>query len=368
MSTKVISTTGILIGIVLLALAVPYYSTTTNQIEEDPLVTNLRGPGFKARVSFAPATGWNETTFNDEGWVAAPFPFPTTKDARWQPGAVLNGGTLFYRLRIPISNELLASGREIGFSPIYVSHENFSIFVDSQLVFTGGTKRQLWPTAVVTIPRGAVRDGYALVAIQAAMDADHIGIAHRGGVYVGPRDEIDLISVHGERAMGTYYLLPLLAKGSVFIVFALFFLFNPQQIRIFAFLMFAFFSALESLFCGDFFARDLGFSTTVTLLFASKTLATCALGYFWLLWFDAKTLVKSYLAASGGLVLFIGSASWQFAAKGVSWLPLSLFSATDVPLLVITVGALFLGTYRWRSSLEQRAMTVAIGSYLEHVR
>ena len=114
-----------------------------------------------------------------------------------------------------------------------------------------------------------------LVAVKAFVVAQDSGINHRGGLYLGPKSEIGRIHTAHDRVTVTYFMLNLFSKGSVFVVFALIFLYTRATPGFFYFLIYAIAVTADNLIVNP--EIPLPKHVQSPLYFQIKTLATYAL-------------------------------------------------------------------------------------------
>ncbi len=266
--------------------AVNYYSTTRIRIQRNELVTNLTKAGLTgaAMVGESPLCDgrecWTLASHDDSAWTSVRVPMALSKAVSTLPGyeGAKPSASVYYRLRIPVTAEQMRQKDEIAFTPVYINHTRFSIYLNGRLVAVGNGASNLGSTTNISLPRGDVVDGVASVVVKGSLENDLPGLASRADAYVGPKPLLDEIYVHAERANGTYHLLFLLSKGGIFVVFTLFFIFSTGQRGLYSFLVFAFFSTIENLFIGDFLWNALTDPTVLDAgLFMAKIIATNAL-------------------------------------------------------------------------------------------
>ncbi len=269
--------------LVLLAAGARRYSTLLEALMRDPLVTEWTGPA-PFRVGASPLCGATPC------WAQAETPagFEALDVPRVPLKAKFAGATpddrAWYRFPIVIPAALRAGREEVAFSPNWVVHRSYQIYVDGAWVGSGNGVDAagdiVYQKVVIPLPRVAVERGAALVAIAAEIGPADLGIQHLGKILVGPTVALGRLHVEAEYAMGSYYLLFLAAEGAVFVFFALFYLFAVTRPGFGTFVAYAFLSAAVHLSIGNFLEGILPFSARIWLYFLAKAGAASLLGLF----------------------------------------------------------------------------------------
>lgn len=343
----------------LFVVGVNYYSTTIFQIENHPLVTNLNSQGFLTRVYFgaSPCEGdapacFSSPKFDDSMWSTVKVPqvnlqnFPGYDHSHER-------GDIWYRFHVPVTDEQLASTEELAFTPIYVFHQRFRIWVDGRLVDAVSAGAQSSSVVKVPLPRENLLDRVAIVTIKASVSPAERGISHLRSLYVGPRSIIEQVHVLRERSVLTYFLLFLATKGSIFVVFTLFFLFGAEKRALFSFLIYSFFVTVENLLAGDFLAPYLELRYRYALYFGGKMAAIAALGTFAAIYvqaFRARGLLRRWHQVASLLVgLSVGEV---VITNNSGWVTTKLlFHLTNTILVIglgISLGLALLSLRQWR--------------------
>jgi hypothetical protein len=265
-----------------------YYSNTLSRLTSHPDVTNLASPVFSSRIKIgispecADTFGqkqecWILNDFDDSSWTIAGLP---KFDLRQQIGFKENVGknSIYYRLNIPIPPKLRASSDVISFSPGWVNHRFFQVFISGRQVFEGAGTTIKDALVVIPIPRQDRQKNTVEIVIKASLSNSDVGIHHHGGLYIGPKHVLDELYVSEERINTTYFLLILFSKGSVFIIFALFFFFTKAQRGFFHFLIYALCVTLENVIL--LAESYLDFNQRVLFYFTVKVIAVHALQRF----------------------------------------------------------------------------------------
>jgi hypothetical protein len=312
----------------------------------------------KARIAFgeSPRCGsldcWASPEFDDGAWTESVLPLSPNANIRSYPDYETGkqAGWMYYRLDLAIPEHLRLLKSEISFSPLYIQHQSFEVYLNGRLVFTGnGIGRG--QIANFPLPKSDIIDGRVKLTFKASVTPEDVGITHYASMLLGPKASLDDIYVHQERAQFTYFLLFLLTKGSIFVVFTLFFYFTRGQPGLVYFLIFAFFVTVENLFIGDFLATQLGLNIRVVLFYACKAIAVAGLLGFFINFFHAYRIGKAARVAS-----FLAVASVVGLAIDFGWGTKSvtygmLWNTTNGLLVTTILAAMVMGltdARRWR--------------------
>lgn len=264
-----------------------YYSKSIARITEHPQVVNLAAPTFAVKLRFGISPECDVGSSKQDCWIS-----PTFNDAEWSEVALpkfdiralggyrqaLDKEFVYYRMRVPVPYSLQQMKETIAFSPSWINHKRFQIFLNGRQVFEGDGTTVKEALVTLPIPKGDIREGVVSFVVKATMGNSDVGIRHHGGIYVGPKVVIDELHVSNERITVTYFLLILLSKGSVFVIFALFYFFTKGQRGFFDFLVYALCVTLENVFIMSEVLTD--FNMRVACYFLSKTIAIYALQRF----------------------------------------------------------------------------------------
>ena len=365
-----------------------YYSTTRVRIEKNPLVTNLTLQGFAAAVTIGtspncPTTSdaesgecWVRRDFDDSSWKQLRIPMPVDQDISSfeEYKTYPMSASVFYRMQVPITDALLSQPDEISFTPVYINHTKFSIFLNGRLVSTSNGAGALGGTVNIAIPRADIHNGKALIVVKGTMESELGGIASRAAAYVGPKALLDEIYVHSERANGTYHLLFLLSKGGIFVVFTLFFIFSTGQRGLYHFLVFAFFTTLENLFIGVFLVDFVSETARIATVFVSKTIAVNALLAYLATHFEVHQKAKILRSVGVTTLAIVGALVFDFGWGSKSVSIGQIFSVTNTFLGAAIAFGIILGgiTLRmWRREgfspaaiRNTRNLLIFLGAYL----
>jgi hypothetical protein len=333
-------------------------------MEHNPLVTNLTKTNFETKIKFGESPlcpsrqtqidCWVTGTFDDRSWQSVILPRVDIQKLRGDKKE--SSDWIYYRLKIPIADALLRSDTEISFTPTYILHKYFEIYLEGMLIYTsnGGLSRKITSSIVnVPLPRAAIQNNMATIVIKGRLAPDDFGIFHHGWLFLGPKYVLDEIQVHAERAAGTYYLLYLLSKGSIFIVFCLFFFFTNGQRGLFNFLVFGFFGTANDVFVGDFLNEYMSFPNQVLGNHLFKVLAAIGLMNFFAdfyqshrirMWLSVFSLISVSLIV--GLVY-----DYNWGTKSTTLATLT--KACNNILVIVLAFGLCVGTLYFRTWYKQ---------------
>jgi class 3 adenylate cyclase len=258
------------------------YSTLIEHIMLEPLVSEWQGPGL-FRVGRSPTCGdipcWMSASATPDEWAQLSFPHASLSRQ-------LRGGApsdhAYYRFPVTIPASLRDSGMVVGFSPNWVVHKRYDVYIDGAWVGAGnGTTPSgdiIYQKVVVTLPAAAVARGHAVVAIDAAIGPADLGIEHLGRILIGPATALNRLHVEAEYSMGSFYLLFLAAEGGILILFSLIHVLTKAREGFGFFVAYAFLMTTINLAIGNFLEGLIPFPVRVWLYFLAKALAAWALG------------------------------------------------------------------------------------------
>jgi len=335
-------------------VGVNWFSTTIKQIESDPLVSKLNAENFKVRVSFDSSPCF--------GAEAACFTSPSFDDSSWPELGLLRiplqqfpgykAGEVFYRFRVPVSESLINSGKPFAFTPLYMSHERWQVYVNGRLVdLAMGSGLSLTVSMVPLAPSDVV-DGFAQVTMKASASNSERGIFHVLSMFVGPRDTLNHSYMLQERAGRSYFLFYLLSKGSIFVAFTLFFFFSRDRRALFYYLIYAFFVTIENLIAGEFFS-NVDRLIRVPTFYMVKVTAFVALLSFFCEYFQAYRARRAVFILNSIFVAIIGGLCLDYSVGTQTIVGMTIFHTTSVILVVTLLVGLTFGVMalrRWRSS------------------
>lgn len=291
------------------ALAFQYYSTTSRRIGSGQNVFDLRQSGLITRISFesselcdrngtkTPCSALPE--FNDQAWQQTSLPLKNIRKLEDHAQGLKNQ-TVSYRMHVDIPEVLRDGKQEIAFTPFYVNHQRYYVYLNGRLVFASDGENLLGRTVVIPIPPEDAMAEKALITLIAKLEVQDEGIQHEAPIYIGPKKYLDEVYVAAERGNATYFLMFIISKGSVFIVFSLIFFFSRRQNAMFWFLMFAVCVTAEDLLQSVLVYGFLDLFQQVVLYFSVKS---CAIVFLFLAVSDflrvnlRGRLVRTFLAA-----------------------------------------------------------------------
>lgn len=274
--------------------AVYFYSNTIKFIERDPLVTNLTKAGVKTRIAFGESPGcmpavscWTDPDFDDSKWESVVLP---KTDIRNTDGYKNRKAveSIYYRTSIPVSQALLDSDTEIIYSTLFAGHRRYQVYVNGALVQEGQGLENMSVIFTIPILRKDVKNNFAQVTIRASAGPEERGIYNAHSAYIGPKRALQAVYNVSERVLQTYFLLFLLSKGSIFIVFALFFYFSIEKRALFHFLVYAFCVTAENLIASTILANHMQTWMRLPAYHALKAVALSSLLLFFMEYFQAS--------------------------------------------------------------------------------
>lgn len=266
----------------LFVLGTVRYSTLIESMLASPNVSEWAGPA-DFRLGTSPDCAghpcWVERDIARDGWEALDIPKVYLKE-KLRPS--VGQDLAYYRFAVTIPKGLQDSGDVVAFSPNWVVHKSFQIYVDGQWVGAGhGVTPSgdiVYQKVIVPLPQRAVANGSALVTIVAEVGPEDLGIQHLGKILVGPATTLGKLHVEAEFAMGSYYLLFMTAEGALCAFFGLFYLLARTRKGFGAFVVYAFLSTVIHLSIGNFLEGLVPLSTRIWLYFGAKAGATSVLG------------------------------------------------------------------------------------------
>lgn len=339
--------------------AVAYFSSTTRRMAENPLVVNLAKQPLMAHVAFgaSPRCGdaecWTNMGFDDRDWTTVSLPLDPDHNITSLPGYEqgLTAGVMYYRFNVAIPPPLADRDDEISLALVYIQHQSYRIFLNGRLVSTGNGIG-LGQFANISIPKEDIHRGQVEFVIRASVTKDDAGIATYTPLLLGPKRLLDSTYIHFERANITYPILFVLSKGSIFIIFALFFLYTKGQRGLFKFLIYAFSVTTENLYESQFFFADyMDVRVRVLCYFLTQTIAVIALAGFFLDYFQVIKHRRPYYIASTVMVALVLALTFDFGwgSRTVTYKMLwGLVNAYLVSTIVVALAIGILAIHLWR--------------------
>ena len=286
--TKVLAGLAAVAFILLFVAGSQYYATTLKQIVAAPLVFDLKDLPHETwlKVGQSPvcadAPCWVSASIdraNPDGWQEVAL--PQTELTPFFRGKNQTEEQAYYRFDVQMPSALVDSSEPIAFSPNWVVHGHYDIYLNRTLVQSGSGLTAsgdiLYQKVVVSVPRSYLHGNRLIVTIRGTLEPQAIGIQHFGKILVGPLSALNVIHIEAERAMGSYYLLFLVIKGGVFIIFALIFAFTRPLPGMGSFVVYAMAVSLENLAIGNFLEGRIPFDMRVVAYFTLKAVAATAL-------------------------------------------------------------------------------------------
>ena len=265
----------------LVAIGSQHYATTKDRIATAQHVSDLTMNEHVSAIKVGNSSCDEcELRGAGEGWQSIKLPM-TDLSSHF---ANHDNESVYYRWQVSIPEALLASDEAIAFTPGYIVHREYLVTVGGSVVAAGNGMSEtggiITNVAVISIPRTLVKDGIATIVVRGKVTPGALGIHHYGNVLLGPSQALATSHIQAEHAMGSYYLVFLASKGSVFLILSMFFLFTRPHPGLGAFLIFAGGVTLENFIIGNFLGDGFSFALKVPLYFACKAIAICGLWSF----------------------------------------------------------------------------------------
>ena len=275
-------TLGVALAILGFVFAVHFYSTTLQRIDSDPSVINLTKLNTQTAVKLVTQYECDSSDpdcmlskdFDDSQWEKIVLPRVQINSVR-EYAKYEKSGWAVYRSKVEIPENLRIVSEVIAYSPMYINHPEYSIYLDGSLVYAGNELKGSVP--VIPLPRSNWEvSGFVEITIVGKLQIGFSGLFHRGSVFLGPKSQVDNLTITKERNY-SYFLLFLFSKGSIFIVFCMFFFLSKNRRGLSYFLMFALFTALNALYEGGFLRNYLNVDYNILLYFSGNLIAYAAL-------------------------------------------------------------------------------------------
>jgi signal transduction histidine kinase/AmiR/NasT family two-component response regulator len=322
----------------LFVFATYFYASTLQRVRDDTRVTNISTSTALGRLAFgeSPRCGdhecWTDPAFDDSAWLAISLPLHPDRNIQTLPGYAQGraANAIYYRMRLTIPDSLMQSAEPISVALLYLQHRSYTVFLNARPVAAGGDAALV---ANVLIPKSEIHDGAVSLTIKASVAEEDVGLVARSPMLLGPSNLLHAVHAHTERAAGTYYLLFMLTKGTIFVVFSMFFAFTRSQNGLVQFLMFALFDTASYLFYGEFLRSYLSYPARVVSYFECKVAAEAMLLGYFLNFYGAGRLVGRKALAVTALVL-VGLAPFAAGIWTSKGLTLGLLFGVTNALLV----------------------------------
>ena len=284
---------------------------------------------------------WLSPNFNParHGFMAVTLP---RFNLRQHPlyAATVGQGSVRYLVMIDIP--VAWRGQALAFSPRYVGHRDFAVWVNgaqTMKVADGGQNDSL----TVDLPPNVTKLARVVVAIEGRLTAADEGVFHRSSLFVGPQTAVHQLAVAKIYGMENYYLLFLVGKGAIFLVFAMLFIAGGSDYRLGHFLVYALSVTVENLLIGDFLPPAFDLPLRVALCFPLKILGIAALAAF----FAGKGRYPSLVWRAGATATFVtvlAAADYAYGTKTVTiqW----LFAWVNAAMMTAVAGGLIAAWHR----------------------
>ena len=209
---------------------------------------------------------------------------------------------IVYRFVMDRSKFPVQSGSSMAFTPFYVNHRSYEIFVNGRALWerSGGLDASI-PIVPINPEDWSQQGSELVVEIRAKISSGDTGIRHLNAVYLGPWSTIENVSLAGERLNNTYFLIFLVAKLSLFFVFLLIAIFTRGIDGLYPFLMFAFCASVEELLRSNLIVSDSLQTVRVPLFFAMRFIGSFGLLCFFLGGLKKDHVVVNVRRAAGAI-------------------------------------------------------------------
>ncbi len=350
----------IVIGVVASALsfvyAVNFFSTALKRLESNPLVVNLSNDGLKANVTLGEtkepcskldSACWLHPKYDDSAWEKIVLPELDIKALKNYQN-LIGKGNAYYRITLNIPESLINLKDEIAFTSMYINHDSYKVYINGELNYVGNGSLGNYP--IIPIDRSMIDPVTKSVSVQVSgeLSATAIGIRHRGALYLGPKSDLDSLTTGQERSIISFYLLFLLSKGSIFVIFSLFFFFSRNRAGLAYFLVFVFFTTVENLYPSGILITMLSEKVRILLLFSGQAIAFSALlafyGEFYQSSFVAR-IVRYFLPISVLLSLYM---SYDFNWGRHFFSINHLFLVSNIEIGFVTAVGVIAGFIKYR--------------------
>lgn len=350
-----ISLEKILIALIIVAIIIffihlfIYYSTPLDKISTYPNVKILNNQDIISKLKFgiSPKCSnnidcWLLKEIDDTNWVNVNIPNLILKKVEGYDKG-LTTGTIYYRMHVTVPNHLLNIKDTISFSPGWINHKYFEVYINGRLVhLSDGINPSQTIVAIPLHKNDYGQNGKFLFAVKAKLTNADVGISHYGKIFIGPKKYIDQIFVNQERTTTTFQTLFLLSKGSIFIILALFYLYTSVQRGFLHFLIFAFLVMCEPIIIMS--SEYLNLNIRVLLFYFVKSLAITFLLKFFMEFFDIKKSIVQFMnIISFVTILSVLLMSWDrtWGTRFISGV--HIFHFTNTYLIFVILLAIIFG-------------------------
>lgn len=263
--------------------------------ENDPRLFNLDDYILETKLHFekppCPSSKlfcFTEMDYADSAWATIHL---SKDDHRKYSGFHSEGGTVLYRIKFNIPDQLLKSDDSLGVGFIAPSFQQMKYYLNGTEIAEQDGAAWVNQVGVFSLPREHLINGTNLITFVNKYNSSNRGFLHRYHNLIGAKKIIDFEYITNERSANTYYIVFLALKLGLFGFFALLFLLSETQPFLRYFLIYAFCLSIDSLFESDILSEVLTYNDRISALFNLQCLAFACL---WIL-VEALTGSKSII-------------------------------------------------------------------------
>jgi serine phosphatase RsbU (regulator of sigma subunit) len=351
-----------------------FFHSPNDLVENNPLVINLKNNNTKTKIRIGNSpqckTGecWIQKIFLDDDWTTKVLPLNPNENITTFENYTVNSRTsnkwAYYRTELNIPSKLIESKDEISFCHVFILHSKYEVYLNGRQIYVSDG-RGLGRIGNFPIPKKDIVDGKVTFVIKGTLAPEDRGIAHFGATYLGPKSILDSVYLFSERTTYSFFLLFLLTKGAIFVVFALFYFFSNVHSGFKNFLGFAFFVTIENLFMGEFFADTfLTFGQRVLLTYGCKSLSVACLLSFFVNFFQNRRLKLPALIFNIAAVSLVLGLAYDFnwGSKQVTFKV--LWDVSNTYLITVIGAAVVLGIICIKSWIKNDAKGTQLNTYI----
>lgn len=279
------------LALVAFIFAISFFSMTEQRILKDPqvrVVTDdlIDTKFFIGKMKQCPGDVdcYVQSDFDAAHWQVIKLPkFDVRTAAQYRPENPES--RMYYRIELKIPDLFVNAPFVVSFSPKYILLDTYTVFLNGQEIVAGHGRSLGGAFVNIAIPQSMRKKGKVVIAVRGKYTASDLGINHYGKMYIGSKIVLDQLILHRERAVVTSYLLWLLTMGTIFVLFALLFLFTREKSAYGNVVVYTFCFLLEQLMRSDFLAEIMPTNFRLVLLCIGQVTGSMAILRFFLLFF-----------------------------------------------------------------------------------
>ncbi len=294
----------------LMVKGVDFVSTTDQRIADDPLVHIVDQSLLQSKIKFGESEKcgitpcWLTTDYKDENWKSVELPkYNFRQDSEVKRA---KSDKIYYRLKLTIPKNLLESNEEIVFSPLYVAISKLKIYVNGVLTQSLDQRSNQAGFVYINIPREYINGDQVIIGIEGKLSEGDNGIFHYLKMLIGPNTNLASLSRHAERANVSNHFLWTLTIGTLFVLFALLYVFTRNKESYQYVLIFSFGMLLIQLMKSELLGEMMGIPLRLWLIVLARTAASLAILNYFNYAFDLK-FSKLYRYTAGVVLIIFGS-------------------------------------------------------------